>query len=207
MARRRRCLVAGGYYHVINRGNNRATLFRAAGDYELFLGLISRGQQRLLLPILAFALMPNHFHMVVKPEHRNDIGKWLHWVLTTHAIHHHRERDSSGHVWQGRFKAFPIEPGRHLLTVVRYVERNPLRAGLVRRCADWPWSSAACRDAGRYGSILDPKDAINLPPDWRSQWDCDDDADDLVRVRECVNRQQPFGGADWVGAWPQSRKS
>lgn len=101
MARRRRFLIAGGIYHVINRGNNRATLFRSATEYGQFMALVQQAQERLLLPLLAFALMPNHLHMVVMPNHRDDVGKWMQWLLTTHACRHHRGHETSGHVWQG----------------------------------------------------------------------------------------------------------
>src|SRR5919201_4206035 len=85
--------------------------------------------------------MPNHLHLVRWPAGDGDLGHWMHGLLSSH-VHAYRQRyGGSGHVWQGRFTAFPIEADDHLLTVLRYVERNPLRAGLVTRAQDWPWSS------------------------------------------------------------------
>jgi putative transposase len=78
---------------------------------------------------------------VLWPHGDGDLGRWMQWLLTTHVHGYRAAHHSSGHVWQGRFKAFAIEEDHHLLTVLRYVERNPLRAGLVERAEDWPWSS------------------------------------------------------------------
>ena len=208
MARRRRFLIAGGIYHVINRGNNRATLFRSATEYGQFMALVQQAQERLLLPLLAFALMPNHLHMVVTPNHRDDVGKWMQWLLTTHASRHHRGHETSGHVWQGRFKAFPVERGDHLLTVLRYVERNPVRAGLVRRSIDWPWCSAAWRNASDAGNLLD-HGAVPLPADWSAMLDRPEAGHELEQLRTCVNSQLPYGSDDWIaghaGSEPRRR--
>lgn len=197
MARSRRFLFSGGCYHVINRGNNRATLFRSAADYERFMALVEQSQERRPLRMLAFALMPNHFHMVVVPDHRDDVGRWMHWLLTTHASRHHLAHQTSGHVWQGRFKAFPVERGPHLLTVLRYVERNPVRAGLVRRSIDWPWCSAAWRLMPRARIALD-QDYASIPDDWAAQLDRPEADYELDGIRACVNRQQPFGTDEWI---------
>lgn len=198
MARRRRSLVAGGCYHVVNRGNNRATVFRTGGEYQDFIALMGRAQERLELPILAFALMPNHFHLVVMPNLRGDVGRWMHWLLTTHTVRRHRGENTSGHVWQGRFKAFPVEPGVHLLTVLRYVERNPLRAGLVRSCIDWPWGSATHRTRQAHVKRLLADPGVVLPDDWLELLDRPADEDgELPRLRHCATTQQPYGSDDW----------
>ena len=95
--------------------------------------------------ILAYCLMPNHFHLVLWPQEDGDVSRWMQWLQTTHVRRYHEHYRTSGHVWQGRFKAFPIQENEHLLTVLRYVERNPLRAGLVAEVDLWPWSSLAVR--------------------------------------------------------------
>jgi len=83
--------------------------------------------------VLAYCLMPNHFHLALWPQADGDLSRWMQWVLTAHVRRYHRHYGSSGHVWQGRFKAFPIQADGHLLTVLRYIERNPVRAGLGGR--------------------------------------------------------------------------
>ena len=133
----------GGYcYHVLNRGNGRRTVFRKDGDYAAFLTLLGEAGERTPIRLLAYCLMPNHFHLVVWPIHDGDLSRYMQWLLTAHVRRYHRHYHSSGHVWQGRFKAFPIQKDDHLLTVMRYAERNALRAELVARAQDWRWSSA-----------------------------------------------------------------
>ena len=145
MARTSRSVVAGRYYHLINRGNNRAQLFHDRADYVHFMMLLALAQSRIPLHVLAACLMPNHVHVVAKPEDDLALSRWTHWLFTTHARHYHMKYGTSGRVWQGRYKAFVIEDDAHLLTVIRYVERNPVRARLVDRAEDWEWGSLSWR--------------------------------------------------------------
>jgi putative transposase len=110
-------------------------------DYEAFVRLFDQAHERCPMRLLAWCLMPNHFHLVLWPREDGDISRWMQWLLTTHVRRYHEQHRTTGHVWQGRFKAFPIQQDEHLLTVLRYVERNPLRAGLVAGVGDWPWCS------------------------------------------------------------------
>jgi hypothetical protein len=93
--------------------------------------------------VLAYCLLNNHFHLILRPHNDGDLSRWMQWLLTSHVRRYHRHYHSSGHVWQGRFKAFPVQDDDHPLTVIRYVERNPLRANLVKYAERWPWSSLA----------------------------------------------------------------
>lgn len=197
MPRIARVLVAGGHYHVINRGNNRSQVFESPAEYGSFLRLIGRAQTRISLSILAACLMPNHFHLVVAQASRTDISRWMHWLLTTHTHQHHVRRGSSGRVWQGRFKAFAIERDRHLLTVMRYVERNPLRAGLVERAENWPWGSLAWRRQNPVQNIL-AAPPVPLPSDWLEWVNAPQTIDELAALRKCVNGQKPFGSNAWT---------
>ena len=132
----------GGYCdHLINRGNARRRVFRKDRDYEAFIKLLGDANERLPMRIIGFCLMPNHFHLVLWPHGDGDLSRWMQWLLTAQVRRHHRHYHGSGHVWQGRFKAFPIEQDEHLATVLRYVERNPVRGNLVERAEQWRWSS------------------------------------------------------------------
>jgi hypothetical protein len=93
--------------------------------------------------LLAWVLMTNHFHLVLWPTRDGDLSAFMQWATTCHVRRYHRHYKGSGHVWQGRYKCFPIEEGKHLLTVLRYVERNPVRAGMVRKAEEWKYSSAS----------------------------------------------------------------
>ena len=108
----------------------REEVFHKNEDYVAFLDLVEEAGERLPMRVLAWCLIPNHFHLVLWPHGDGDLSRWMQWLLTSHVRRYHRHYHSSGHVWQGRFKAFPIEEDEHLWTVLRYVERNALRANL-----------------------------------------------------------------------------
>jgi len=92
-------------------------------------------RERVAIEIFAWCLMPNHLHLVVRPKENGDLARWMHWLLTSHVQRHRSRYKTTGRIWQGRYKAFPIQEDRHLLTVLRYVERNPVRAGLAAHAA------------------------------------------------------------------------
>src|SRR5579871_6302201 len=134
----------GGYcYHVLNRGNGRRTVFHKDGDFAAFVKRLRRAGERVPVRLLAYCLLPNHFHLVLWPRADGELSDYMMWLLTAHVRRYHQHYHGSGHVYQGRFRSFPIQEDAHLLTVLRYVERNPVRAGLAERAEDWPWSSAA----------------------------------------------------------------
>jgi putative transposase len=197
MPRTARAIVADGCYHVLNRANQRAQVFHERADYEQFLALISRAQTRLTVPILAACLMPNHVHFVMRPAAALDLANWMHWVFTTHVRWYHAKYSTTGRLWQGRFKAFVVQEDHHLLTLMRYVERNALRARLVERAEDWEWGSLAWRRA-RCAPVTLAESPVPLPSYWRQFTNDPQTAVELAEIRACVNRQRPFGAQDWV---------
>ena len=140
MPRPGRNTVGGVVYHVINRGNGRANVFHKEADQLAFLRVLSLACERHSMRLLGWCLMTNHFHLVLWPRRNGDLSKFMQWLTTCHVRRYHRHY-GGGHVWQGRFRCFPVEPGPHLLTVLRYVERNPVRAGIVAKAQDWRFSS------------------------------------------------------------------
>ncbi len=148
--------------------------------------------------LLAFCLMPNHFHLVAWPRNDGELSQWMQWLMTAHVRRYHRHYDSSGHVWQGRFKAFPVQSDEHLLTVMRYVERNPVRAKSipVRKAENWPWSSA--------GKPPQPFEAVKLHAgpvrkrkDWLEWVNTPLSQTELEAMQTCVDRGRPFGTPQW----------
>ena len=136
--------AAGGYiYHVLNRANARMTIFEHEGDFEAFEQILLEAVERTEMRLLAYSVMPNHWHLVVWPRKDGELSQFVGWLTLTHTQrwHAHRHSTGSGHVYQGRFKSFPVADDAHFLTLARYVERNALRAGLVRRAEQWRWSS------------------------------------------------------------------
>jgi putative transposase len=197
MPRTRRFIHAGCCYHVINRGNKKARIFHHEDDYAQFLAAVHRAQERVEIPILAACLMPNHFHFVVRPRTDDDFGAWTRWLFTTHVRWYHAKYATSGHVWQGRYRAFLIQEDHHLLAVMRYVERNALRANLVERAEDWGWGSLAWRSASLPPVAITPA-PVPLPSYWRHLVNEPQSAAELEAIRNCVKRQRPFGEEDWV---------
>jgi REP-associated tyrosine transposase len=141
MPRVARGLADNQVYHILNRGKGRQDVFHKPEDFAAFLRLIAEAKGKYPIQIIAYCLMTNHFHLLVKAGEGSALGKWMQWLMTSHVRRYHRHYGSSGHVWQGRFKSFPVQDDDHLLTVVRYVEGNPVRAGMVKSARDWPWSS------------------------------------------------------------------
>lgn len=124
-----------------------------------------------------------------------DISRWMHWLLTTHSHRHHRGRESSGRVWQGRFKTFPIQQDGHLLTVMRYVERNALRAGLAERAEDWTWGSLAWRRRGRWQELLAPP-PTGLHRNWLAWVNSAQTSDERASALESAPSRSPSGQAE-----------
>jgi putative transposase len=181
-------------YHVLNRGNARAQVFHKDDDYAAFLQAMVEASIRLPMRVIAYGLMPNHFHLVLRPHADGDLSRWMHWLLTTHVRRYLRHYHHSGHVWQGRFKAFPIQDDEHLATVVRYVERNGLRAGLAERAEGWPWSSLANPDRGPR---LD-SEAFHRRADWIELVNTPTtDAEDET-IRLSIVRDRPYGSGPWT---------
>ncbi|HUO82957.1 MAG TPA: transposase [Gammaproteobacteria bacterium] len=197
MPRTARATVGGMCYHVMNRGNRQAQVFDTPSDYWEFIDLMYKAQTRVPIALLAACLMPNHFHFVMRPRTGGDIGRWMHWLLTTHASRRCMRLEINGHVWQGRYKAFPIEEDEHLLTVMRYVERNALRAGLVRLAEAWAWGSLNWRTSGVNRTLL-ASSPISLPDDWVTYVNTPHSSAELEALRNCVNRQRPYGSNVWV---------
>lgn len=194
MPRTARASVGGVCYHVINRGNARGAVFHQPSDYGAFRTLLQEASTQVPMRVLAYCLMPNHFHLAVWPRGDGDLSRWMQWLLTAHVRRYHRHYHSSGHVWEGRFKAFPIQQDDHLLTVLRYIERNPLRAGLVARAEDWLWSSA--REWKATASWLD-RGPVPKPEPWARWVNTPMTDTEVEALRHSVNRGRPYGTASW----------
>jgi len=169
---------------------------------QAFLKAMSHACIEIPMPVLGYCLMPNHFHMVLLPKNDGDLSHWMHWVQNTHVRRYHQHYHRSGHIWQGRFKHFPIESDEHLLTVLRYVERNPLRANLVTCAEEWLWSSArhwtkAGQEAADRPSFLEVG-PVARPRDWLAWVNQAVTAGELEALRRSVTRGMPFGSPNWI---------
>jgi REP-associated tyrosine transposase len=197
MPRTARASVADYCYHVLNRGNGRAEVFHKEADYAAFHAMIAQACARLPMRVYGYCLMPNHFHFVLRPLADGDLSRWMQWLMTTHVRRYRRHYGSSGHVWEGRFKAFPCQDDDHLITVLRYVERNPLRAGLVTKAQQWPWCSLHSAKSQDSQLRIEPGP---LPRDaaWVARVNRPMSEPELEAMRLCIARGRPFGSDEWA---------
>ena len=166
MPRPLRFLPAGSVQHTLNRGNDKRLLFETPRHYEEFLQLIVFAKRRANIRIPAYVLILNHWHFVLWPSEDGQVEEFHHQLTTTHAMRRRRMTCTvgQGHIYQDRYHAFGIWSETYYLNLVRYVEANPLRAGLVRSAAHWRWSSLYER-LGHSRGIVD-EGPVALPSGW-----------------------------------------
>lgn len=198
MPRAHRTAPPGLAHHVINRGNDRKVVFRKTADYLAFLRYIFEAQLFVPMRILAFCLMPNHFHFVLWPESVEALSKFMHVLMNEH-VHRYQQHYGTvghGHIWQGRFKNFPIQNDVHLLRVLRYVEANASRANLIKRAEEWNWCSlATARESGWPVLAESP---VPRPDDWIDHVNTYAARRELRQIRRSVRRGTPYGEREWT---------
>jgi putative transposase len=192
-------------YHVINRGNNRAAVFHHEDDYAAFLRAIADLKRSKPFDLYGYCLMPNHVHLLIRP-HSVPISRIMQSLLISHTQRYHRCHRSGGHVWQGRFKSPVVQDDDHLLTVLRYIEANPLRAAMVADAGDYAWCSFAAHGRGATDGLLDPLAAYEAlagsPAPRRRRWSGfvhqATPEEDLAALRRSTVTGLPFGATAWV---------
>ena len=207
MPRIARCAPGGLVYHVLNRANGRLRLFKKPEDYLAFERVLLLAHQRTPIRVLSWCLMPNHWHMVLWPREDGELSAFLRWLTLTHAQRwkHAHAAVGHGHLYQGRFKSFPIEEDEHLLSVLRYVERNPLRAKLTRRAETWRWGSCYVRaDRTHALRALQCDWPVARPARWHELLNGPQDEREERRTRLSIERGSPLGSDAWVQATARS---
>jgi len=202
MPRTARAIEAGTIYHVLNRGNGRMTLFHKDADFKAFERVLAEGLERYPVDLLAWCLMGNHWHLVLRPGEAEGLGRLMSWVGVTHVRRHHAHYHTrgGGHLYQGRFKSFPVQDDRHLLTVCRYVEANPLRAGLVDRAESWQWSSLWNRLHRGESPLKAASWPVRRPARWTDTVNQSLAQEKVEAIRAAVNRGRPYGDDEWITA-------
>lgn len=201
MPRATRVVPGGMVFHVLNRGVGRMRLFHKEADYAAFEEILEEVLAVQPMRICAYCLMPNHWHLLLWPEHDGDLPAFMQRLTVTHVTRwqRHRKQVGYGHVYQGRFKSFPVSSDEYFYQVARYVECNALRANLADTAESWRWSSLWRRECGTPEQRrLLSKWPVSCPRDWhtlvnRAQTDAE-----LEAIRRSVQRGQPFGPLPWI---------
>ena len=203
MARQARIDVPNVPYHVINRAVGRLRIFRKDADYQLFIDLLTEAVEKTGMKLLAFTVMPNHWHLVLFPEKAGDMKVFMHLLTNAHTrkVHTKTKTTGTGPLYQGRYKSFIIQSDAHLHAVIKYTERNAVRAGLVGSVEDWKWGSAWIRTFGNEKQKrLICEGPTPLSKDYWTWVNTEDKEDTVKRLRTSVNKGTPFGTDDWVTA-------
>ena len=200
MPRKPRIAPGGLVYHVLNRAVARLPLFQKDGDYEAFERVLALALEEHPTRLLAYCIMPNHWHLVLWPRKDGELTAFLRWLTHTHTMrwHAHYHTSGTGHLYQGRFKSFPIAADDHFLNVVRYVERNALRANLVQRAEEWRFGSLWRRlhPNAQPALAFDPW-PVPQPAHWTRLVNQALSEAELKAIRQAVLRGSPFGAERW----------
>ncbi len=201
MPRTARIAPGGLVYHVLNRAVGRIHLFRKEADFQAFERILIEAHQRFPLHICSYCILSNHWHFIAWPKQDADLSDFFRWLTHTHAMRWRVSHQTVGYgpLYQGRFKSFPVEQDEALFTVCRYVERNALSAGLVKRAQDWRWGSLWARTHGsaelRHVLCDWP---VDRPRDWIERVNTPMNAREIERMRTSIQRNRPLGSAAWV---------
>jgi putative transposase len=188
-------------YHVLNRAAGRTELFRDDPDYAAFIRVLAETVERIPIRLCGYCLMPNHWHLVLWPGADGELARFMQRLTITHVRRwlEHRHRVGMGSVYQGRYKSFPVQDDGHFTSLIRYVERNPLRAGLVRRAERWRWSSASAVRTPQVPRIEISRGPVSRRADWVAWVNQPQTAAEEQAVRRSMTYSRPLGSPAWVG--------
>ncbi|HEY8748408.1 MAG TPA: transposase [Tepidisphaeraceae bacterium] len=201
MPRIARAAPGGRIYHVLNRGNGRSRLFHKEADYAAFLSLLSEVRQAVPgMRVLAWCLMPNHWHLLLWPRKDGELASFMLRLTTAHVRRHfaHYHNSAGGHLYQGRYKSFPVQDDHHFLVACRYIEANASRSNLCSKPDAWRWGSLW---AAEHGGANDPKPdpwPLQRPRDWPAIVNAVMSKAELERLRESLKRGRPYGSDPWT---------
>jgi putative transposase len=201
MPRSARRSLGGEVYHVLNRAALKYRIFRTEKDFLAFEHLLLQARERFPgMRVLAWCILSNHWHLLLWPRRDGELSDFMFWVTMTHAARYRTAHHTVGYgpLYQGRFKSFPVRQDEYLLTVGRYIERNPLRAKLVKHAEDWRWSSLWVRQSGseKQKALLSDW-PVDLPRDWAKWVNQPQTAAEEEAMKTSIERSRPFGDDRW----------
>jgi putative transposase len=198
MSRLPRLVIPGYPHHVTQRGNRRAQTFFEDSDYALYESLLREAAEKAEAEIWCYCLMPNHVHIIIVPSDEDGLRRTFADAHRRYTGYVNARMRVTGHLWQGRFGSVVMDE-EHLAHAIRYVSLNPVRAGLVERAQDWPWSSAACHLLGRNSELVNVAPVLERYGDFASFLDQEEGASEAFRVlRQSETTGRPLGSGSWV---------
>jgi putative transposase len=203
MPRKCRIVACGVAHHIVQRGTDRQTVFYTDRDRLVYLQMLAAQAPLSHLRILAFCLMTNHVHLVAVPEEADSLWRCLQRVHGRYAQYLNTRRGRSGHLWQNRFYSCPLDKG-HLWIALGYVERNPVRAGLVTHAEQHRWSSARAHLTGHDEFSLVDLDfwhEAGGADRWRQLLDCPEEEAQRRQLRRATFSGNPLGNAEFIAQW------
>ncbi|OGD66832.1 hypothetical protein A2442_02240 [Candidatus Campbellbacteria bacterium RIFOXYC2_FULL_35_25] len=200
MPRVNRVDVANQIYHVLNRANARMQIFDSNKDYQLFESVLEEAKEKFDMRILAYSIMPNHWHLVLYLKNDGDLQIFMRWVSMTHTQRWHAEKKTAGqgHIYQGRYKSFICQNDSHFLTLVRYVERNSKKANLVKKAENWKWGSVWRRENGteKQKKLLSEW-IIEEPKNYLKYLNEPQNENEEKAIQNSILRGSPYGEDGW----------
>ncbi len=206
MPRKPRFFVPNFAAHVVQRGNNRCPTFQNTSDYSRYLESLGDAARTADVSVHAYVLMTNHIHLLLTPCDSEGISRMMQNLGRDYVAYFNRKYGRTGTLWDGRFKACPVESERYTLACYRYIEMNPVRAGMVRRPGDYPWSSYGHNAVTQGYKLITPhpvwlglgETLATRQAAYRSLFEQDLTESQLVRIRECLQSGTPFGSQQFT---------
>lgn len=198
VARLARIVIPGCPHHVVQRGNRRQRVFFCDGDKAEYLRLISKYASEEGVVVWAYCLMDNHVHLIVVPGTKDGLANGIGEAHKQYTRHVNFRENWRGYLWQGRFLSYPMDE-HHLFAAVRYVERNPIRAGIVQRAEDYPWSSARAHIYSLNDPVLTHNGELNrMIGNWTKFLASHECKEDMKAVKQCIKTGRPLGDEQFV---------
>lgn len=202
MPRITRTDVGEEIYHILNRANARVQIFDNDEDYQLFEVILEEAIEKFDMRLLAYCIMPNHWHLILYPKQDGDLARFMGWLSNTHTRRWHANKGTigQGHLYQGRYKSFICQKDNHFLALVRYVERNAKKANLCRLAQNWKWSSIHRREKRSINQkkILS-KWPVDIPKNYLSLVNQIQDINEEDVIERSIVKGNPYGNIGWVG--------
>jgi len=202
MARLARIVIPGVPHHVTQRGNRRMDVFFSDDDYQAYIHLLKDAARKSNTQVWAYCLMPNHVHLILVPSHKDGLRATLGEAHRQYTRRINARNKWTGHLWQGRFGSVPMDED-HLLTAVRYVSLNPVRAKLVERAEDWAWSSVRAHLAAADDALVEVSSVLSRVQDFKALIEDDEGGDDerFKQLRQGETIGRPIGSDNWLASW------